>query len=54
MDTKKFKTREQFARELNLSSSSFYRKMKTMKLVIPKGLLSPAIQKMIKERLGVE
>jgi len=54
MDTKQFKTREQFARELNLSSSSFYRKMKKMNLLIPKGLLSPTIQKMIKEYLGVE
>jgi hypothetical protein len=46
-----FKTRNRFAEELGMSYPTFVRKLKNLKLKVPKGLLSPAAQEAIKKAL---
>jgi len=46
-----YKPRKQFAKELGMSYSTFARRLKTLKVKVPKGLLSPATQEAIKKAL---
>lgn len=48
----KFKTREEFAKELNLSYATLKRKLKSLNIAIPRGLLSPEWQQKIRQVLG--
>jgi hypothetical protein len=47
-----FKTRLEFAQELNFSFSTFKRKLKEKGYKLPKGLLSPKTQKTLRRILG--
>lgn len=49
----KFRSREEFAKDLGLSSSTLRRKIKEKNIIVPKGLLSPDVQRQIKIALGV-
>ena len=46
------KTRQAIARELNLSTSTLYRRLKSLPFEIPPGLISPDLQIQIYEALG--
>lgn len=47
----RFLHRKQFAKEPGMSYSTFARRLKTLKVKVPKGLLSPATQEAIKKAL---
>ena len=47
-----YKPRNLFAKELGMSYSTFCRRLKTLKVKVPKGLLSPATQEAIKKALN--
>ncbi|MCB0531767.1 MAG: hypothetical protein H6574_13580 [Lewinellaceae bacterium] len=49
-----FKTRDELAKELNISYSTLRRKVKKAGISIPKGLLSPETQSKIKHALGLK
>jgi transcriptional antiterminator len=48
----KFRTRNEFAESLGLSTRSLERKLIALQIELPKGLLSPKDQLMIREILG--
>jgi hypothetical protein len=48
----KFRTRNEFAENLGLSTRSLERKLIALQIELPKGLLSPKDQLMIREVLG--
>lgn len=52
MKNLKAKTKSEMANELGMSRATFYRRIKEKKLELPKGLLSPKIQKEILKTLG--
>ncbi len=41
MDTKEFKSRKQFAKELGMCTKTLMRKLKALKYELPSGLISP-------------
>ena len=47
-----FKTRKAFIFELRFATRTFERKVKNAHILIPKGLLSPQTQKLIRDSLG--
>ena len=47
-----FKTRKAFIYELRFATRTFERKVKNAQISIPKGLLSPQTQKLIRDSLG--
>jgi predicted DNA-binding protein (UPF0251 family) len=46
------KTKEQLAQEMNISFSTFQRRLKKAGLKIPRGLIPPDLQKAIYKELG--
>jgi DNA-binding transcriptional regulator LsrR (DeoR family) len=46
------KTKEQIARDLNISLRTLQRKLKKAGLEVPRGFVSPEVQNLILERLG--
>ena len=48
----KFRTRLEFAESLGLSIRSFERRLIALQIELPKGLISPKDQLMVREALG--
>lgn len=48
----KYRTRNEFAESLGISIRTFERKLIALQIELPKGLLSPKDQLMIREALG--
>lgn len=48
----KFRTRNEFAESLGISIRTFERRLIALKIELPKGLVSPKDQLMIREELG--
>jgi len=46
------RTKEQIAIELNISLSTLQRKIKKAGLEVPRGYISPSLQRLIYEKLG--
>jgi len=51
--SRKFKTRQEIAKDLGMSEKTFRKKLKNSELDIPKGLISPRNQLKIYEFFGV-
>ena len=49
-----FKTRKEIAKELNMHPITLYRKLKTLGIQLPSGLLSPQWQQIILDTLILE
>jgi hypothetical protein len=47
-----FRNRKEFASKLGIDARTLRRKLADAKILLPKGLLSPQDQQMIKEALG--
>ena len=54
MDTHKLKTRKEIAHELGISTRTLKRWTEKHKIIIPAGLISPKLQKIIKRKLLLE
>jgi hypothetical protein len=54
MSSKKFKTKQEIAKELELSLSTLQRRLSSSGLLIPRGLISPSVQTEIYETLGFQ
>lgn len=52
-DFGKMKTRQELASELGISRKTFYRKLKSLEIDLPPGLIPPVLQKKISEKIGV-
>ena len=49
-----FRNRKEFAATLGIDARTLKRKLAKAKLTLPKGILSPQTQQMIKEALGFD
>ncbi len=50
----KFRTRKEFAYNIGITDRSLRRKLTEANIILPKGLLSPQVQQMIKKALGFD
>ena len=54
MEPKQLKTRKEIAQELGISTRTLKRWTEKHKIIIPSGLISPKLQKIIKSKLLAE